>query len=99
MSDQNRETQVGSHHTEDHGHAYGTCRDMLQDLSAYVDGELEETLCLAIEGHMRGCQNCRVVVDTLRKTVLLYHQLPPEPLPEDVEARLFKRLELTDFLS
>jgi anti-sigma factor RsiW len=71
---------------------------MLQDLSAYVDGELEETLCLAIEEHMSGCQNCRVVVDTLRKTVLLYHQLPPEPLPEDVEVRLFKRLELTDFL-
>ena len=98
MSDQDSEAGAGSQMAVDHVHRYGTCRDMLQDLSAYVDGELEESLCLAIEEHMRGCQNCRVVVDTLRKTVLLYHQLPQEPLPEDVETRLFRRLELTDFL-
>jgi hypothetical protein len=40
-----------------------------------------------------------VVVDTLRKTVLLYHALPEEPLPEAVAERLFRRLDLEDFLS
>lgn len=80
-------------------HDHRQCRELLGHLSEYVDGELEETLCIEIENHMAECENCRVVVDTLRKTVLLYRELPPEPLPQDVEARLFKRLELTEFVN
>lgn len=82
----------------EHTHGEG-CRDLLKDLSAYIDGELEEALCVEIENHMADCENCRVVVDTLRKTVLLYQELPQNPLPSAVEERLFKRLELTDFLN
>jgi anti-sigma factor RsiW len=80
-------------------HEHDTCRDLLSDLSAYIDGELEEALCVEIEQHMAECENCRMVVDTLRKTVLLYHSLPAEPIPGDVEARLFRRLQLTDYLN
>jgi hypothetical protein len=47
---------------------------------------------------MDECDNCRVVVDTLRKTVLLYHSLPPEPMPLAAEARLFRRLDLDAFV-
>ena len=80
-------------------HEHGECRDLLKNLSDYVDGDLDETLCIEIEHHMAECDNCRVVVDTLRKTVLLYRALPPEPMPEEVEARLFRRLELSEYLS
>lgn len=75
-------------------HDHSRCRELLGSLSDYVDGELEEALCREIEAHMAECENCRIVVDTLRKTVLLYHVLPSDPLPEAVEQRLFKRLEL-----
>ncbi len=47
---------------------------------------------------MDECDNCRVVVDTLRKTVLLYHDLPAEPMPAEVEARLFRCLDLEAFV-
>jgi anti-sigma factor RsiW len=80
-----------------HEHDHGECRKLLKDLSDYVDGELDQALCVEIERHMDECDNCRVVVDTLRKTVLLYHSLPPEPMPVDVEARLFRRLDLEAF--
>jgi anti-sigma factor RsiW len=82
-----------------HNHDHGECRKLLKDLSDYVDGDLDETLCLEIERHMDDCDNCRVVVDTLRKTVLLYHNLPPEPMPAPVEARLFRSLNLDAFVS
>ena len=65
----------------EHNHKHGECRELLKDLSDYVDGDLDETLCLEIEHHMAECDNCRVVVDTLRRTVDLYHTLPPEPCP------------------
>lgn len=82
---------------QDHDH--GRCRQLLGSLSEYIDGELDEALCVEIETHMADCENCRVVVDTLRKTVLLYHALPEEELPEAVEQRLFRRLKLDDFLA
>ncbi len=70
------------------------CKDMLGNLSAYIDGELEAELCAEIEEHMAGCTNCQIVVDTLRQTVTLYHDHCHEPLPEDVKSRLLAALNL-----
>lgn len=75
------------------------CRNLLGSLSEFVDGTLEDELCAEIQRHMDGCDNCRVVVDSLRKTIYLY-QVTKEPatVPEDVRERLFKRLDLDGFL-
>ena len=67
---------------------------MLGNLSAFIDGELEAELCAEIEQHACGCQNCRLVIDTLRRTVTLYHDHGHEPLPDDVKSRLFDALNL-----
>jgi len=75
------------------------CRNLLGSLSEFVDGTLEDELCAEIQRHMDGCDNCRVVVDSLRKTIYLY-QVTKEPaaVPEDVRERLYKRLDLDSFL-
>ena len=83
---------------EDRTHDHAACRELLKNLSDYVDGELDQALCVEIERHMLDCDDCRVVVDTLRNTVLLYGCLPSEPLPAAVEHRLFDRLELSDYI-
>jgi predicted anti-sigma-YlaC factor YlaD len=59
-----------------------------------VDGELAEELCRALEQHLGGCEDCRVVLDSLTRTVALYRGLSaiPLPLPPDVEERLVRRL-------
>ena len=76
-----------------------TCRQLLGSLSAYVDGELAEDLCAEIERHMSTCENCRVVVDTLQKTIYLVHATASQPdVPEDVHQRLLHRLDLDDFI-
>jgi predicted anti-sigma-YlaC factor YlaD len=75
------------------------CRQMLGNLSDYIDGELQAELCLLIEQHLEGCDNCRIVVDTLRKTVELYRQASgPADLPGSVRERLFLKLELEEYL-
>ena len=84
---------------DDHQHDHRACRELLKSLSEYVDGALDETLCAEVEKHMAGCDRCQVVVDTLRKTVELYHTLSPAPaVPDEVRVRLFVRLNLADFL-
>ncbi len=70
------------------------CRDMLGNLSDYIDGELEADLCAEIEEHLACCENCRIVVDTLTRTVTLYHEHGHEPLPDDVKTRLLQALNL-----
>lgn len=70
------------------------CREMLGALSDYIDGELEERLCAEIEAHMRDCPDCQVMVDTLRKTVVLYRTHGQATMPADVRSRLYAVLDL-----
>jgi predicted anti-sigma-YlaC factor YlaD len=75
------------------------CQELLDSLSDYVDGILRQELCAEIETHMSSCENCRIVVDTLRKTINLYQTTADPPtLPEDVRKRLFHRLSLDDYI-
>jgi len=73
------------------------CQFLLADLSDYLDGEASEAVCAEIEAHMRECEDCRVVVDTLKQTVHLYHTLPQPDMPEHLRARLYKSLDLEPF--
>lgn len=70
------------------------CKEMLASLSGYLDGELDPQVCAEIDRHMAECGDCRVVVDTLRKTVILYRQHGHADLPDDARARLYAVLNL-----
>ncbi len=81
-------------------HNHLKCDELLGSLSAYIDGELGAELCQELEKHLAECDNCRVVLNTTKRTIDLVHS-PAEKsdLPEDVRERLFKRLNLDDYLS
>ncbi len=72
------------------------CGEMLGALSEYIDGELEARLCAEIEAHMRECQDCQVMIDTLRKTVVLYRTHGSAEMPQDVKLRLYAVLKLDE---
>jgi predicted anti-sigma-YlaC factor YlaD len=70
------------------------CREMLGDLSDYLDGELDTELCAQIEQHLARCGDCRILVDTLRQTITLYRTHGHEALPQDARERLYAVLDL-----
>ena len=72
--------------------------ELLDNISEYLDGEASADLCAEIERHLAGCDDCRVVVDTLRKTITLYQALPQPELPPEARLRLYKSLDLSEFL-
>ena len=74
------------------------CRHLLDDLSDFVTGEAAAAVCAEVERHLADCENCRVVVDTLRRTIQLYHDLPQPGLPAGARERLYRSLELQAFL-
>jgi anti-sigma factor RsiW len=71
---------------------------LLHDLSEYLDGTASAEVCAEIERHLAECEDCTAVVDTMRKTVSLYRKLPQPELPAGARARLFKTLDLSEFL-
>lgn len=75
-------------------HDHAACRKLLDQLSDYLDGELEAALCARLESHLAECPDCRVMVDTTRKTITLYRSQAPSELPADVAERLYKVLKL-----
>jgi anti-sigma factor RsiW len=76
------------------------CHALLGSLSEYVDGTLSEELCNEIDRHLAECQDCHIVVDSLRKTISLYHDSAAEPCecPDKVRERLFRTLNLNDYI-
>jgi len=75
------------------------CRKLLTSLSEYIDGNLDQALCAEIERHLANCDNCHIVINTLKKTVELYQTASETTqLPSDVRRRLFHRLNLEEYL-
>ena len=83
-----------------HEHKDHDCSHLLGSLSEYVDGDLGDEICEEIERHVSECEDCRIVIDTLKKTIYLYHETTEPPdIPDEVRSRLFKRLDLDEFIN
>ena len=81
-------------------HVHKNCEGLLESLSAYIDGDLPAELCAELEKHLAGCNDCRVVLNTTKRTIDLVHSPLEKPdLPEDVRERLFQRLNLDTYLT
>jgi hypothetical protein len=73
------------------------CRDLLNGLSEFIDGEASAALCAEIKRHMIGCKKCRIVVDTLCKTIEFYRLLPGPKMNDNIRERLYKTIDLSEF--
>ena len=69
------------------------CKDVIHELSDYLDGALDPVLLAELQRHLEHCEDCRLVVDTTKKTIQVYCNSEPAPLDEDVRMRLHRALE------
>ncbi|MDW7710429.1 MAG: zf-HC2 domain-containing protein [Deferrisomatales bacterium] len=70
-----------------------SCREILDHLSAYIDEELDVSLCEEIRRHMEGCSPCIAFLNTLKKTVVLYRSSgEQDTMPEEVHIDLHRFL-------
>lgn len=67
--------------------AAAECAAILSNISAFLDGELDETACAAIEDHCARCTRCAPVVAGLRRTIGLCRDAAQAPVPEPVRER------------
>ena len=69
-----------------------SCRQVLEELSNYLDGDVAEELRRAIDGHLSRCHRCTIVFDTTRQTLRIVRDAEPFDVPLEVSARLYARL-------
>ncbi len=70
-----------------------TCKEVLANLSNYIDEEGSADLRRALEDHISWCRRCRVVFDTTGKALKIVLDVEPFEVPLAVSARLYTRLE------
>ncbi len=64
------------------------CKQACEQLSEYIDGELDEQSKRTLEGHLAGCEACRDELEGLRRTVAAVKSLPTVPAPEELSSRI-----------
>ena len=64
----------------------------MRELSSYLEGDIEGAVLTDLEIHLKRCDDCRLIVDTTRKTIEIYCKAEPVPLPEDIRTRLHETL-------
>lgn len=69
-------------------HFQHDCQRKLEQLCEYMDGELEEAICVELERHLNQCHDCRILLDTLEKTLILYRCFNQTKLPRGARERL-----------
>ena len=57
-------------------------------LAAYAEHQLEPSDRARVAQHLEGCSECRAALDDVRRGISLASRLGPEPMPQDVAARI-----------
>ncbi len=69
------------------------CRELLEQLSRYIDGELHDVDRRTVTLHLKRCPCCEELVDGLRRTVLVCREEGRRRLPQAVRARARARID------
>jgi len=67
-----------------------THRRIFKNVCSFIDGELDETACEELKKHLAACPRCRIYVDTVRKTIVLYQKKDAsQKMPVSSRKRLY----------
>lgn len=70
-----------------------TCQEVLDRLADYLDEDAHAELVAEVDLHAASCEHCRVEVDTLRRTILIYRCDEEVVLPGKLGESLHEALE------
>jgi anti-sigma factor (TIGR02949 family) len=70
-----------------------TCKEFLQEISDFLDENVDEELRQRLEAHISQCPNCFVILDTTKKTIQVFKGVDAQPIPVEVHQRLMRAVE------
>lgn len=69
------------------------CEQVWQEISNYLDGDIESNLRAAMDSHFQECKRCKAVLEGARNVVQLFGDERMIDVPLGFERRLQRRLE------
>ena len=69
------------------------CSQLKDVLPDYLDRTLRDQICAEIKSHMEECEDCRIYVETIETTLVLYKHCPEKDVPEEVRIDLRQTLQ------
>lgn len=70
-----------------------SCKKLAKNLSNYIEGDVDRLLCKEIEEHLSHCRRCSVLLDSVRKVIIISGDEQTFELPLGFEERLHSYLE------
>ena len=67
-----------------------TCKELVEIVTAYVDGALPPIDRVRFEAHLEGCSGCRSYVQQMMTTIRLTGTLAEDMLPAETQAALLR---------
>ena len=67
------------------------CIEVLGQLADFLDADAREELCRDIKAHLTQCRDCKLKVDTIKKTIVLYQAESGKTF--ELPVRVTQRLE------
>lgn len=68
-----------------------TCQELTELVTDYLEHRLSWRRRLEMQAHLGMCRRCRAYLRQMRKTVHALGELPPDPVPPDVQEALLER--------
>ena len=70
-----------------------TCQEVLDHLEEYLDEEAKAELRAQVDLHTGECPHCRIEIDSLKRTILIYKKDERVFLPQTLSAKLASALQ------
>jgi predicted anti-sigma-YlaC factor YlaD len=65
-----------------------TCKELVELVTAYLDGAVRGRRLRRFEAHLAGCDGCTAFIEQMRRTIRLTGRLTEEHVPEEQRAAL-----------
>jgi len=65
-----------------------SCREIVELVTDYVEGTMDEPLRAAFEAHLAGCDGCDRYLEQIEATIRIAGTIEPDALPADFRAGL-----------
>ena len=64
------------------------CNELIEQLSEFLDPDARAQLCREIEQHLAHCHNCKLYVDSVKKTIVIAQSGSAPAIPISVSDQL-----------
>jgi anti-sigma factor RsiW len=68
------------------------CNEFLIELTDYLDETISASTRIELEEHLHWCHDCKVVLNTTKKTIEIYRHNTLYELPEKLRSRLHEAI-------